>query len=113
MVYKDLLTESTPEQQSSAADLEFVELDDVPVEKIRSILEENEESRVEPSTPQIKVRQSSRPTKAPERYYFFFCTIYCWLTSGELECFEEALQVEAKDKSEFAMNDEMESLMKN
>ena len=43
MVYKDLLTESTPEQQSSVADVEFVELG-VSVEKIQSILEGNEES---------------------------------------------------------------------
>jgi len=63
-VYKDLLTErSTPEkdlgvapqssleQQSGAADSEFVELDDVPIEKIQSILKENEKSRVQPSTP--------------------------------------------------------------
>ena len=62
-IYKDLLTErntskknlrvvprSTPEQ-SSAADSEFVELDDVHVEKIRRIPEENELSRVEPLTP--------------------------------------------------------------
>ena len=51
-VYKDLLIEmsvpekdlgvtprSTSEQQSRDVDLEFVELDDVPVEKSRSILE--------------------------------------------------------------------------
>ena len=35
MVYKDLLTKrSIPEQQSNAADSEFVEFDDVLVEKI-------------------------------------------------------------------------------
>jgi len=39
MVYKDFLTGSTLEQQSSAADSEFVGLDDVPVEYIQSILE--------------------------------------------------------------------------
>ena len=39
-MYKDLLTKkSTPEQQSSATDSEFIELDDVPVHKIKSILE--------------------------------------------------------------------------
>ena len=64
-MYKDLLTEwstsekdpevaprSTPEQQD-VADSEFVELDDVPVKKVRSILEENEELRVEPPTPKV------------------------------------------------------------
>ena len=48
---------STLEQQSSVADLEFVELDDVPVEKIQSIPEGDEESRVEPLTPQTEVRR--------------------------------------------------------
>jgi len=33
--------------------------------------------------------------------------------SGEPGCYEEALQVEAKDKWELAMDNEMESLMKN
>ena len=33
--------------------------------------------------------------------------------SDEPECYEEALQVEAKDKWELSMNDEMESLIKN
>jgi len=33
--------------------------------------------------------------------------------SGDLECYEEALQVEAKDKWELAMDDEIKSLMKN
>jgi len=51
-------------------------------------------------------------TRAPERYSPFLH--YMLLTnSGELECYEEALQVEAKDKWELTMNDEIESLMKN
>jgi len=33
--------------------------------------------------------------------------------SGEPECYDKALYVEAKDKWEFTTNDEMESLMKN
>ena len=67
-MYNDLLTErstsekdpkvaplSTPDQQD-AADSEFVKLDDVPVKKIRSITEGNEELRVEPPTPQSELR---------------------------------------------------------
>ena len=55
MVYKNFLTErSTPDQQSSNIDLKFIELDDVPIKKIRSIPEENEESRVEPPTPKLR-----------------------------------------------------------
>jgi len=61
-MYKDLLMEgstskkdpgvasrSTPEQQD-VADSEFVELDGVPVKMVRSVLEGNEELRVEPTT---------------------------------------------------------------
>jgi len=33
--------------------------------------------------------------------------------SGEPECYEEALQVEAKDKWKLVINNKMESLMKN
>ena len=70
-MYKDLLMErstperdlgvtpwSTREQQRSATDSEFVELNDVPVEKIQSTPKENVESRVEPLTLtlQTKVR---------------------------------------------------------
>jgi len=33
--------------------------------------------------------------------------------SGEPECYEDALQVKAKDKWELAMDDEMKSFMKN
>jgi len=124
-VYKDLLTErstpekdlrvapqSTPEQQRNAADSEFVELDDVLVEKSQSILEGNEESRVESLTPQPEVRRSTRQIKAPDRYFLFLH--YLLLTdSGKPECYKKVLQVEAKDKWELFMDDEVESLIKN
>ena len=82
-VYKDLLTErstpekdlgieqSTTEQQSSATDSKFVEIDDIPIENSWSILEENEKSRVEPPTPQSEVRRSTMQTKASKRYFPF------------------------------------------
>jgi len=122
-MYKDLLTErgtseknprvasrSTPGQQD-ATELEFVELDEVPMKKVRSILKGNEEFRVEPLTPQSELRRSTWTTRAPARYsptlHYLLLT-----NSGEPEC-EEALQVEEKAKWELAMNDEMESLMKN
>jgi len=79
-VYKKLLTkrntsekdpgvapQSTLEQQD-VADSEFIELDDVPVKKIRSIPEENEELRVKPPTPQSELKRSTRMTIASERY---------------------------------------------
>jgi len=46
---------STPEQHD-AANSEFVELDNVLVKKVQSILEGNEELRVEPPAPSPKVR---------------------------------------------------------
>jgi len=61
-VYKDLLTErSTSEKdprvtsqstlgQQDAAELEIIELDDVSVKKVHSILEGNKELRAEPPT---------------------------------------------------------------
>ena len=61
-----MASRSTPGQQD-AAKSEFVKLD-VPVKKVLSILEENEELRVEPLTPQSELRRSTRTTKAPERF---------------------------------------------
>ena len=91
---------------------EFIELDDVPIKKVRYILEGNKELRVEPLTPQSELRRSTRITRARERYSLTLH--YLLLTdSDELECYEEALQVEDKIKWEIAMDDEMESLMKN
>ena len=104
--------QSTLEQQSSAADSEFVKLNDDFVEKIRSIPEGNKEFWVEPLTPQPEVRRSTKQMKALERYSPFLH--YFLLTdSSEPGCYEEALQVEAKDKWELAMDDDMESFVKN
>ena len=108
-MYKDLLTErstskndpgvtphSTPKQRD-VADSEFVELDDVLVKKVRSILKGNEELRLGPPTPQNELRRSTRTTRAPEKYSPSFH--YLLLTdSGEPECYKKALQVEDKDK---------------
>ena len=108
-MYKDLLTErstsekdlrvasrSTPEQQD-APDSEFIELDGLPIKKVRSILEGNKKLRVEPPTPQSELRRSTRTIRAPEIYSPSLP--YLLLTdSGEPKCYEEALQVEANDK---------------
>ena len=108
-MYKDLLTErstsekdpgvapqSTPKYQD-AADSEFVKLDDVPVKKVWSIPEGNEELRVEPPTSQSELRQSIRTTRVPERYFPSLHYIL-FTDNGEPEYYEEALQVQAKDK---------------
>ena len=63
-------------------------------------------------TPQIELRRPTRQMKAPERYSL--ALNYLLLSdSGELECYEEALQVEAKAEWEFAMDDKIASLMEN
>ena len=82
------------------------------MDKARNIPEENVESRVALSTPQTELRRSTRKTKAPERYSS--ALYYLLLTdSGKPECYEEALQVEAKTEWELAMDDEIASLMEN
>ena len=51
-------------------------------------------------------------TKAPEKY--FPALHYLFLTSnGELEYYEENLQVEAKTEWKLAIDDEIASLMEN
>jgi len=79
-MYTDLLTERstskkdpvvasrrTPEQQD-IADSEFIKLDDFSVKKVQSILEGNEEFRVEPPTLQSELRRSTRTTRALKKY---------------------------------------------
>ena len=89
-----MASRSTPGQQD-VVESKFVKLDDVPVKKVRSIPKGNEELLVEPLTPQSELRQSTKTTRAPERYSSTLH--YLLLTdSGEPECHEEALQVEDK-----------------
>ena len=83
------------------------------MEKARSIPEGNKESQVEPPIPQSKLRQSTRPTRAPKRYSTSSLHYLLLIDSDEPECYEEALQVEAEDKWKLSMDDEIESFMKN
>ena len=70
------------------------------------------ESRVVPPTPQAELRRSTRKMKTQERYSP--ALHYLLLTdSGEIEYYEEALQVKAKVERELAMDDEMASHMEN
>ena len=99
-------SQSNPEQQDDM-DSEFVELDDIPVKKLQSILERNEELRVDPPTPQGKLRRSIKMTRALERYS---PSLHYLLTdSGQSKCYKEALHVKYKVKWEHEMDDEMES----
>ena len=99
-MYKDLLTErSTSEkdpgvaprstlEQEDATDSEFIELNDVPLKKVRSIPEGNEELRVEPPFLQTELRRSTRTTRVPKRYSSFLH--YLLLTDiGGPEYYEE------------------------
>ena len=65
-----------------------------------------------PQTPESGVRRSTRISRPPERYspslYYLLLT-----DSGELECYEEAMQVESRKKWEVTMEEEMDSLMHN
>ena len=71
-----------------------------------------EEPDVEQVTPEQMLRRSSRTIRAPDRYspslYYLLLT-----DEGELEFFDETLQVENSTKWEQAMDDEMSSLEKN
>ena len=69
-------------------------------------------SRVTPLTAQTELRRSTKQTKAQERYSFALDNLLL-TDSGEHECYEEALQVEAKAEWEITMDDERASLMEN
>jgi len=82
------------------------------MDKTRNIFEGNVESWVAPTTPQTKLRFSTKQTKALERYSS--ALHYLLLTdSGESECYEEALQMKVKAEWELVMGDEIASLMEN
>ena len=65
----------TPGQQD-AAESKFVELDDVPLKKVWSILEGNKKLRVQPPTSQSELKRSTRTTITPE-IILLRCTICC------------------------------------
>ena len=64
-----------------------------------------------PHTP-VNVRQSTRLSRPLER---FSPSLYSILLTdvGELECYDEAVQVDTKIQWESTMKDEMDSLLKN
>ena len=93
----------------------FVNLDELIESTVQKRGEEykgNVDSQVDQSTPVAEVRKSSRTIRLPQRYSPTLN--YLLLTdSGELECYEEALQDENSSKWELAMKDEMDSLLGN
>jgi hypothetical protein len=66
----------------------------------------------EPQTPASVVRRSTKSSRPPERYspslYYLLLT-----DSGEPESYDEAMQVDTKQKWEQGMKEEMDSLIKN
>ena len=84
----------------------------------KEILKEPENQNVQqqeqhvPQTPASFVRRSSRLSRPLERYspslYYLLLIDY-----GELECYEEAMQVDTKNKWEQGMKEEMDSLVNN
>jgi len=64
------------------------------------------------SDPPAEMRHSTRQMKGPERYSPALHYMLL-IDSGEPECYEMTLQVEAKTEWEFVMDDEIASLMEN
>ena len=66
----------------------------------------------EPQTPTSVVRRSTRSSRSPERYspslYYLLLT-----DSGEPESYDEAMQVDTKQKWEQGMKEEIDSLINN
>ena len=60
----------------------------------------------------MTVRRSTRQSRPPERFSPSFYSILL-TDAGELECYDEAMQVDTKIQWESTMKDEMDSLLKN
>ena len=95
---------------SCKENIEYTVLDEIKENEVPKA-QENQEQQQVPETP-ATVRRStrlSRPLKgfSPSLYYLLRTD------SGELECFEEAIQVETRKKWEQGMDEEMDSLVRN
>ena len=73
-------------------------IDEIKENEVPKVLE-NKEQQLVPQTP-TSVRRSTRPLE------WFSPSLYYWLMidSSELECYEEAMKVETKNKWEQGMN---------
>jgi hypothetical protein len=90
-------------------------LDEITGKEIPKVLENHnvqQQDQHAPQTPASVVRRSTRLGIPPERYSPSF--YYLLLSdSGELECYEEAMQVDPKKKWEQGMKEEIDSLVNN
>eukprot|EP00253_Pinus_taeda_P027378 PITA_27378 len=106
VLYKDQLQEKKQEKENR----EYTVLDKitkkvmVPENHNDQHLEQQPQQQQAPQTPEGGVRISTRTSKPPERYspslYYVLLIDY-----GELECYEEAVQVETRKKWEQAMKE--------
>ena len=115
-MYKNQLQEKKQEKENK----EYVVLDEI-TEKVK-VPENNNNQQPQqqkppqqqqaPQTPESGVRRSTRISRPPKRHspslYYLLLTDF-----SELECYEEAMQVESRKKWEVAMEEEMDSLMHN
>ena len=106
VMYKDQLQGKNVEKENT----KYTVLDEIKENEVPKVLENQEQQEV-PQTP-TSVRRSMRLSRTPERlspslYYLLMSD------SSEPECYEEAMQVETRNKWEQGMNEEMESLVRN
>ena len=106
-MYKDQLQRRKEEKESR----EYTELDDE-IPKVQGNHNVQPQEQQEPQNPASVVRRSTRLSRPPERYspslYYLLLT-----NSAEPKSYDEAMQVDTKQKWEQGMKEEMESLIKN
>ena len=112
------------EKKQEKENREYTVLDEI-TKKVKVLENHNDQQLEQQEQPkqqharqtlEIGVRRSTRISRPPEQYspscspslYYVLLT-----DSGELECYEEAVQVETKKKWELAMKEEMGSLVHN
>ena len=105
-MYKDQLQEKKVEKENT----KYTVLDEIKEKEVPKAPENQEQQQV-PGNP-ATVKKSTRLSRSPERFspslYYLLMTDSC-----ELECFEEAMQVETRKKWEQGMNEEMDSLVRD
>ena len=131
VLYKDRLQKISENTGSEMKEPALVNLRDIPVHELHNtptivesmapqesrqgtdtVTDENVAPDVNPQTPVAGLRRSSRISRPVQR--FSPSLNYILLTDrGELECYEEATQVDESIKWELAMKDEMDSLLSN
>ena len=107
VMYKDQLQRKKEEKERR----EYTVLDDE-IPKVPGNQNVQSQEQQEPQTPASAVRRSTRLSRPLEHYS---PSLYCLLLtdSSEPESYDEAMQVDTKQKWEKGMEEEMDSLVKN